>query len=191
MCTKVCNTCKETKPLTEFGINRKSDSNNFHASMIPQYKGDCKVCLAKKAKAYRDAHPDLWKKYSDSKGKIKSYPKEERLLLSAIRDRISQARANSKRNPERDFNIDAEYMYQLWKDQSGLCTLSNRELLIAKNTPNTLSIDKIVPSLGYTKGNVQWVTWSVNRAKGDLDTEELVQLCKDVIEKCRDYPEKE
>ncbi len=191
MPTKQCNTCNKFKPLNEFGINRKKDnSSNFHSGIVNIYAGDCKVCLAIKQKIWRDAHPNYWKKVNNKvhTGKITKYPKEDRYLLSAIRDRISNARQNSKRNPERDFNIDAEYMYQMWKNQNGLCALSNQILLLKKNTPYTLSIDKIYPNKGYIKGNVQWVIWAANRAKGDLTIQELLLLCNNIIEKCRDYP---
>lgn len=189
MTTKVCNTCKETKPLSLFGKNNTSkDSVSFHASMIPTYKGDCKACLALYAKAYREANPNLWKDSLYNVGKITKYTPEERPTLSAIRDRISGARQNSKRNPDRQFSIDADYMYQIWKDQNGMCNLSGRPLKIIKGDKDSLSLDKIQPELGYVKGNVQWLTWAVNRAKGDLSTTDYLQLCKDVVEKCRDYP---
>ena len=47
---------------------------------------------------------------------------------------------------------------------------------------NVGSVDCIEPTLGYVKGNVQWVSWKVNRAKGDLSNEEFLNMCKAVIE---------
>lgn len=184
--SKICNTCKLEKPLSEFGINRKIDSNNFHKGVIPQYKGDCKVCLAKKAKIYRDKHPNLWKKYKNSSGKLKSYPKEDRWLLSAIRDRVTNAKSNNKRQ-NRPFNIDADYMYNLWKIQQGKCALTGVDMLLQRRSPISLSIDKIIPEKGYIKGNVQWTSWASNRAKGDLDIETFCSMCQRVLEMCRDY----
>lgn len=191
MTTKQCNTCNQIKTLEEFGVNAKN-KNNFKASEIPKYKGSCKTCLAKKAKEYRDKNPNLWKKYRDKNAsKNNFFTHEEAYLVSAIRTRIQAAKQNSKRNPEREFNITDQYMYELWKSQNGKCKLSGRSLEIARKVPNSLSIDKIDPSKGYVEGNVQWVTIQVNRAKSDLAAEDLLLLCKDILETCRDYPERE
>lgn len=187
MTTKQCNTCKKIKQLSEFGINRKKNANNFHAGQIPQYKGDCKPCLAAKAKAYRDSKPGLWKKYRDGKSKNGFFPKEDAYLVSAIRTRITSCRTNNKRS-NRPFELTDEYMYKLWQKQAGLCALTGKPMLVEKAVPNSLSIDKKIPELGYVPDNVQWVTIAANRAKSDLSMEELLELCKDILETCRDYP---
>ena len=43
-------------------------------------------------------------------------------------------------------------------------------------THNSPSIDRIVPSLGYVKGNVIVVSWRANRLKADASREELRKL---------------
>ena len=182
---KVCVDCKKEKPIEEFGLSRASGKNNFHASDIPQYKNKCKPCLAEYARQWRKKNPGYI-----SSGKVKAYPKEERLLLSAISNRITGARQNNKRN-NYPFNIDKEYMYSLYQQQKGQCAISGITLQIGKNSPLGLSIDKISPKKGYTKGNVQWLLWAVNRAKGDLDTEEFLDLCRLISRRCNDYPERE
>jgi len=188
MTTKQCNTCNQIKPLDNFGINRKKGSTNFHASQIDQYKGDCKPCLAAKAKAYRDSKPGLWKKYRDkSESKNNFFNKEDAYLVSAIRTRIAGAKSNNRRN-NNAFNITDKYMYDLWNQQAGLCALTGRKMLLEKQVSNSLSIDKKIPKLGYVEGNVQWVTIAANRAKSDLDMDELLELCNDILETCRDYP---
>ena len=187
MNTKQCNTCRKIKSLDQFGINRKANSNNFHASQITQYKSDCKSCLSIKAKAYRDANPGLWKKYQSNEGKLKSYPKKDRLLLSAIRMRVTDAKARAKKRNQ-TITITVDFMYQLFKQQNGQCALSNTQLAIQKQIPTSLSIDKKDPLLGYSEDNVQWVCWAVNRAKGDLTMRTFIDMCKRITEKCRDYP---
>lgn len=185
MTTKICNTCNQTKDLSEFG--RQNAKNNFHKGLIPVYKGDCKKCLAKKAKAYRDSKPDLWKKYKDkSKSKNAFFPDEHKLLVSAIRTRIHSAKQNNKRYSDREFALTDEYMYTLWKSQQGKCALSGVDLVIEKSHPDSLSIDKIIPEKGYTEGNVQWVTISVNRAKSDLTQEQLITMCQNILKTCND-----
>ena len=41
------------------------------------------------------------------------------------------------------------------------------------NPPNTASIDRIIPELGYVKGNVMVISWRANEIKKDATFEEL------------------
>ena len=194
MKTKQCNRCKKMKPLSEFGTSgKRKKSVNFHNNEITKYKGDCHECLAAIQKEWRNRNPNYWKKTKSPgySGKISKYSIEERPILSAIRNRISLAKRNSKRNPEREFNIDADYMYEVWKKQEGMCALTGCKLLIKKGSQLALSMDKIIPKLGYVRGNMQWTCWAANRAKGDMSMNDFVGMCKSVLRTCRDYPERE
>ena len=123
----------------------------------------------------------------NKKGKFSKYSIEDKYLISAIRTRITEAKSNNKRYPNRPFNIDADYMYNIWKLQNGKCYLTGVPLSLDKQQPNSLSIDKIYPELGYTKGNVRWASWAANRAKGDLTFEVFHSMCQRILEKCNDY----
>src|SRR5208337_3204730 len=41
---------------------------------------------------------------------------------------------------------------------------------------NSPSLDRIIPALGYVKGNVQVISWKANRMKSDASTEELLNF---------------
>lgn len=43
-------------------------------------------------------------------------------------------------------------------------------------TDNSPSLDRIIPSLGYVKGNVQVISWKANRLKNNATLGELQQL---------------
>lgn len=43
-------------------------------------------------------------------------------------------------------------------------------------TDNTPSIDRIVPELGYVKGNIEVVSWRANRLKNNASFEEIEKL---------------
>ncbi|WP_295842584.1 hypothetical protein [uncultured Xanthomonas sp.] len=45
-----------------------------------------------------------------------------------------------------------------------------------KRSEGTASIDRIVPSLGYVKGNVVVTSWRANRLKNDASLDELRRL---------------
>ena len=190
----ICKRCQQDKPIEAFAIDGRQGSNNFKNphKMINgiRYRNYCKECAAKKAKEYRDARPGLWKKYvkSNYNGRIKKVPLEDRLLMSAIRTKITESRTNNKaRHSNRPFDIDEDYLYSLWKEQKGLCYLTGVPMILEKGQVNSLSLDKVIPELGYVKGNVKWCCWAANRAKGDMSIELLVRLCKRIVEKCRDY----
>lgn len=185
---KQCSCCKEYKPFEEFTkSNRKvKTKGNFARNYVESdgYYRFCKKCNAEKSRQYRAKYKSIHgtTNYTGT-GKIKNIPKEDRLLMSAIRNRVTEAKLNNKRHPERIFDIDANYMYDLWKSQNGLCALTGFPIEIEGDSNLRLSIDKIIPELGYVKGNVQWTIFSANRAKGDLCMEDLISLCKMIIER--------
>lgn len=101
--------------------------------------------------------------------------------MSAIRNRLKDAKARSKKY-NKDLDVDDVYLYELFKQQAKCCALTGAELMIEIGHPLCLSLDQIDPTKGYIVGNVQWLAWVVNRAKGDLDTEHFYEMCEAVIE---------
>ena len=45
-----------------------------------------------------------------------------------------------------------------------------------KKAPHTASLDRIDSAIGYMKGNVQFVCYSINTAKNDFDEIEFIQF---------------
>jgi hypothetical protein len=82
------------------------------------------------------------------------------------------------------YDLDADYLNKLLISQDSKCAISGIPLIIKKKSreESTASIDRIVPELGYTKGNVQWVHKDINYMKGKLTQKRFVQLCKLVNE---------
>jgi hypothetical protein len=89
-----------------------------------------------------------------------------------------------------EFDLDGEYLYELLVQQGMCCALSGIPMTLDKGTHHVLSLDQITAGGGYVRGNVQWLSWAVNRAKGDLSLQEFVGMCK-AIGRCNDYPERE
>ena len=192
--TKQCRNCSEVKPLTEFSVHQRKANNPLkRGSTMTRHNAkpeeavvlnpNCKKCCAVKAKEFRQRHKELTgdADYRGS-GKSTKYPKEDRALVSAIRQRLQQTKGNAKRKGV-VVDLTEEYLYDLYKSQKDLCALSGVELQIEGNSNLRLSLDKIIPEKGYIEGNVQWTIFAVNRAKGDLTQEDFLRLCSLVLER--------
>jgi hypothetical protein len=73
---------------------------------------------------------------------------------------------------------------ELWNNQKGKCALTNITLILRndeKIKPNTASLDRIDSSIGYVKGNVQFVAYSINLAKVDFDNQEFIDFLHEVV----------
>ena len=75
------------------------------------------------------------------------------------------------------FDLDEDYLVELW---TGQCAIFGTPLCTPYSTdrqvPDKATIDRIVPELGYIKGNVQWVSNQANTIKsfGTLEEHEAV-----------------
>lgn len=93
----------------------------------------------------------------------------------------SRTRAASK---SLDHDLTLEYI--LAQVRKGFCARTGVAFKsggsdYSDRNPDTPSIDRIDPTKGYTKDNVQFVTWHYNQAKGRFSDEEVLDLCKRVI----------
>lgn len=179
---QICLRCNVCQSPEEFGPAKSIDSVSFNANVVPAKKKYCKTCLSKEAREWRAAH-----KGYDGTGNFSKYSKEDRKIISAISTRINQSKQNNKRL-NRPHNITVDYMFEIWQQQKGMCRYTKQKLFIEKESPAALSIDKIIPELGYVVGNVQWVAWAVNRAKGDLEEATFFNMCASVTKGATTIP---
>lgn len=191
MIVRTCTKCNQEKLLEEFskkGLGKTNfNSSKPSPSMQDIRKKTCKKCDADYARKFRKQN----KNYRGS-GMTNKYTIDQRLLVSAVGARLGDARSRMAKgfafvSPE----LDRDWLYNLFTAQNGECALSGEIMLLERKSPYSLSLDQIIPSKGYIKGNVQWVTWAVNRAKGDLSSEAFLGMCKKITERCNDYPLRE
>lgn len=99
----------------------------------------------------------------------------------------SQCKKRAKDN-NLPFNIDPEFLLELWNNQNGLCYYTSEPLVIADNRPkrNSISIDRLSPELGYTKDNLVLTTFRVNTMKQELTEINFYKFCSLVLSKARD-----
>jgi len=93
-------------------------------------------------------------------------------------------RAVSKNLP---FDLDYNFVVSLWVEQDGKCALTGFKFDLGpstvKNTAkrNAPSLDRIVPDLGYVRGNVRIITYQANCAKSGYTDQDLIEMCKAII----------
>lgn len=79
-------------------------------------------------------------------------------------------------------DVDLIYIKEIWNKQHGKCAITGVDLQLKKgyNKNFQASIDRIDSSLGYVKGNIRFVSVSVNWLKNNLDDNhvmEFIQIC--------------
>ena len=160
--TKICNSCKEEKPISEFTKNKAAPDGL-------QYK--CSPCdVAYQAKRYienLEQRLDYQRTYQ--KNKRKDYNYRLQMLINASKQRA--------RNKKREHTITVEDIKAIFPSD-GCCPIFGMKLEF--NTTgfkdNSPSIDRIDSAKGYTPDNIQIISWKANRIKGCASTQELEML---------------
>lgn len=168
---RLCTKCNQIKPLSDFPQRKKTPVGFRDAA---QYS-PCKTCNAERAKEWRSKN----KGYRGS-GRMTKYQNQP--LISAIRTRLREAKERIKKFGKPDTDLTEEYLYELFNQQNGKCALLGYDMKVERKHPLALSLDQIEPSKGYVIGNVQWVTWISNRAKGDMNQDDFYRMCELAIE---------
>lgn len=93
--------------------------------------------------------------------------------------RDARRRARDKNLP---FNIDAPYLQSIAPTH---CKYLEYKLEYCPGKgvkqPNSASLDKIIPELGYIKGNVQFISDQANTMKNYATEEQLLTFCQNVL----------
>ena len=119
------------------------------------------------------------------RSQIKRWGKQDKnsQLCSAYLRRI-KSRAKRK---GLDYDIDANFIVDLYKKQNGRCALSGLDISLPKtNRENTnhlytATVDKIDPINGYTRDNVQLLHKDINRMKYTHSKGYLLELCELIV----------
>jgi YHS domain-containing protein len=115
-----------------------------------------------------------------------------RYYAKIVRGRIKAYAKRPKRSQEKNqSDITLEYLKELWESQKGVCPYTGWQLRLPPNTKSwnekdnrltRASLDRIDPSMGYVRGNLQFVSHMANIAKGDFSDDELKEFCLAVAE---------
>jgi len=161
----ICNNCGKEfeKPLSEIVRNKKLKRSNFCT----------RSCVGKshisnfgdKIWNFKD---NQFVRHGDEYTKFKYYMKS----------------INSRHGSKGlDVNITVEDLKSQWELQNGLCKFSGVELILSthskiiKDPIHSASVDRIDSKMGYVKGNIVWVSRSINYMKNEMSDELVWELC--------------
>ena len=98
--------------------------------------------------------------------------------LSSIRSHFTKPTKHDPKigDPRRAFDLDDQYILNLWESQDGKCAMTNLPMSIKRHDLAMVSIDRIDSTKGHIKGNVQLVCQWVNFAKKHYNNDKLLKL---------------
>lgn len=184
---KICSKCNQEKPLEEF----YKDSNSSDGK-----RSTCKSCIKISNKEYysKNKNSDKYTSYVSSyrlenKEKTKiynsEYQKNNKDTLKIYKreyqeENYKKTALYRARNRAKEANVPMTITESDIPDIPEFCPVLNIPLVKSINLPtkNSPSLDRIVPSLGYVPGNIQWISYKANIVKNDLSLDELVKVGK-------------
>lgn len=158
MDVKVCSTCSVEKELSEFGVypNKK-------------LKARCKSCCIEATQLWRKGNRSSLSSYKET-----YYTDCD--LQTAITRRFKYFVSSCKRRND-DVELSVEILQRVFDIQNGRCKYTNLPLTTEANKINTMSIDRIDNTKGYTGDNVQLVCHVVNIMKNKHTEDQFIHLC--------------
>ena len=149
---KTCFKCKESKSLDLF-FKHKQTSDGYHSW--------CKDCC-------RDGNKQSRQK-----------------LNSTIEGRARVFLQNARKSADKRkqlFDLTISDVVECWKQQGEICAYSGRHMTLYAGHLNTVSIERIDSTVGYTKENTILVCQAINRMKSDFSLSDFYGLCADVAQ---------
>lgn len=162
----ICDNCgiEFEKPQSEYNRNLKLNRRNFCS----------RTCTGKQ----------IAKNFGDGKNRydISKHSGNLRNEFSPFRYHLRNVRQR-----DFDYDLDLPYLKSLWEEQGGICPFSGIKLILygykkgKKDSRYSASLDRIDSNLGYVKGNVRWVSTTINYMKNSMTDEELIDFIDEII----------
>jgi hypothetical protein len=131
--------------------------NDFYMFPSGRFNSSCYTCVRNRQKEYRE----------------KNINNRLDIILYGCQTNNT---VRNNRGREHEFNIDLEYLLELWEKCNGICFRFKKKMSILDGDVWLVSVDRIDPSRGYIKGNVQLVSWTYNLMKGDKTEEDMDEV---------------
>lgn len=123
-----------------------------------------------KTKASKEYQKNYYLNNRDKKLRQSKISKNKRKITAPLKLLLGSCRHTCKnRVKELEFEIDLEYLEELWGRQKGRCYYTGIEMkyIAHHKTPLQVSIDRMDSSLGYIKSNTVLCCQAINYCKND------------------------
>ena len=97
-----------------------------------------------------------------------------------LKHRLVACKQRAKRD-NLPFDLDFDYLKSIYTDTCPYLGIKLSLISTSGNSMDALSIDKIIPEKGYTKGNIQIISYKANVMKQDVDLNTLRLFAKSIF----------
>jgi hypothetical protein len=146
-----------------------------------EYYHKNKERINNKAKEWKAKNPEkfrsIQKKWEDNnRQKInETRQKYKKTLRGCLITKLNHLK-KAKRSRVLECTINIDTLLELWELQEGRCAISNYPMRYEESSLFGVSVDRIDPSGGYTKENIQLVCQGINFAKNMYSNEEMIEF---------------
>jgi hypothetical protein len=145
--------------------------------MPARFRAQCIACERKWDHDYRNANRSIVR----NRARI-GYAKDP------VKTLFELAAGRARKN-HLEFNLDLPFLRELWNSTKGCCAVSGLPFEMNIGTmgrghaaPFRPSLDRIDNNCGYTKGNVRFVLWAVNRAISNYGLDMFLSIARAIVD---------
>jgi hypothetical protein len=152
MATKTCFCCKTDKPHSLF----------FKHNQTPDgYHSWCKDCC--------------------TAGNVRSRAKQNATIEGRAKIFLQNAKKSAAKR-QQAFDLVIDDIVKCWRQQDTICAYSGRPMTLEAGRLNTVSIERIDSTVGYTPNNTILVCQAINRMKSDFSLDDFYTMCAEVAQ---------
>lgn len=183
---KTCRLCKQEKPFEMF--HKASQCKDGH-------RGECIACFNELGRI-RSAKPEIKARHKEYHSRPENRKRQNEARRSEKGKESYWRRAAAspsfalsfalyralKRCPTENPITHAELM-EMFERQEGLCAISGIRMtwMKGKLSPTSMSMDKIDPSLGYSKGNIRLICHAINMFRGQMQDDQMFMMALAIV----------
>jgi hypothetical protein len=122
-----------------------------------------------------------WCKVCCLEGNVRSRQKQNSTIEGRARVFLLNAQKSAAKRKQ-VFALTVADIVSCWNDQKAVCAYSGRLMTLEAGMLNTVSIERIDSTVGYTPDNTILVCQAINRMKSNFAFEDFYALCADVAD---------
>lgn len=151
-------------------------------------KGLKNFCSLSCSASHRNASmtQEYWKESYRKHPVLRQFAGNRKSELSPFKCFLNTGRSSIKKHKS-TMNITPEYLKEIWEKQNGVCPYTGIKMILPESSSKyhiikslkKASLDRIDSSIGYRRGNVEFVCYAVNLGKNNHTKEEMLEFIKE------------